>query len=455
MPTRCDRRSHDHGAAPSRRRTSSARRRCCSTRVRASGGSGRRRCGRRWSTCTTSGSPRAAAAIGLTDRAALVAVGALGRRELAPYSDLDLVLLHDGRKDVDRLAEELWYPLWNSGIGLDHSVRTPGQAVQVAATDLRAAFGLLEARHLAGDPELSEKVKSAVRQAWRAGIRGRFDEIADGAHDRWRKSGDVAHRVEPDLKSGHGGLRDVQLIDALAAAQLVDRPSRDVLDGRDLLLNVPHGAAPHGRARPRRAARAGRRRGGGEPRHRRPLRARPGACPGPRAPSRSPPRSDCARRATHCRAGGSPHCGARRCAVRSTAASSSTRGGRAGPRRHRRPRSGAGAARGRDRRPHRAPGGRGHPAPARRHRARAAGAVAAGGAWASCCPCWAPGVRWWTSWSRSTAPACGVGCSRSGAPCATSRRATARTSGPSTGTSWRPARRRPGSPPRSPGRTCC
>ena len=178
------------------------------------------------------------AAIGLTDRASLVAVGALGRRELAPYSDLDLVLLHDGRKDVDRLAEELWYPLWNSGIGLDHSVRTPGQAVQVAATDLRAAFGLLEARHLAGDPELSEKVGSAVRQAWRAGIRGRYEEIAEGAHERWRKSGDVAHRVEPDLKSGHGGLRDVQLIDALAAAQLVDRPSRDVLDGRDLLLDV-------------------------------------------------------------------------------------------------------------------------------------------------------------------------------------------------------------------------
>src|SRR3954449_3700129 len=104
------------------------------------------------------------AAIGLTERAALVAVGALGRRELAPYSDLDLVLVHDGRKDVDRLAEQLWYPLWDAGIGLDHSVRTPGQAVQVAATDLRAAFGLLEARHIAGDAALSNKVRAAVRQ---------------------------------------------------------------------------------------------------------------------------------------------------------------------------------------------------------------------------------------------------------------------------------------------------
>ncbi|MCX6467134.1 MAG: [protein-PII] uridylyltransferase, partial [Pseudonocardiales bacterium] len=179
-----------------------------------------------------------AAAIGLTDRAALVAVGALGRRELAPWSDLDLVLLHDGRKDIDRIAEQLWYPLWDAGIGLDHSVRTPGQAVQVAATDLRAAFGLLEARHVAGDTALSDTVRTAVRQAWRAGIRSRFDEIVDGAHARWAKVGDVAHRVEPDLKNGHGGLRDVQLVDALAAAQLIDRPTGDVVEARELLLDV-------------------------------------------------------------------------------------------------------------------------------------------------------------------------------------------------------------------------
>ncbi|MDT7661472.1 MAG: [protein-PII] uridylyltransferase, partial [Pseudonocardiales bacterium] len=99
-----------------------------------------------------------AATIGMTEGVALVAVGALGRRELVPYSDLDLVMVHDRRPDADRLAEAMWYPLWDAGIGLDHSVRTPGQVVQVAATDLRAALGLLEARHLAGEKALFDKV---------------------------------------------------------------------------------------------------------------------------------------------------------------------------------------------------------------------------------------------------------------------------------------------------------
>jgi [protein-PII] uridylyltransferase len=179
-----------------------------------------------------------AAAIGIGDGAALIAVGALGRRELCPYSDLDLVLVHDRRPDADRMAEALWYPLWDAGIGLDHSVRTPGQVVQVAATDLRAALGLLEARHLAGDLALFSKVTDAVRQSWRAGIRSRFDELVEVTRARWSKNGDVAHRVEPDLKNGRGGLRDIYLLDALATAQLVDRPSAEVAEARALLLDV-------------------------------------------------------------------------------------------------------------------------------------------------------------------------------------------------------------------------
>src|SRR6478672_7764664 len=86
------------------------------------------------------------------DGVALVAVGGLGRREPAPYSDLDLVLLHEGRiAGLSDLADAIWYPIWDSGISLDHSVRTPEQALAVAKDDLKALLGLLDIRHIAGD----------------------------------------------------------------------------------------------------------------------------------------------------------------------------------------------------------------------------------------------------------------------------------------------------------------
>lgn len=155
---------------------------------------------------------------------AIVAVGGLGRREMMPYSDLDLILLHD---DVDpaqvaQVADQLWYPLWDAHIKLDHSVRTVPQALQVAATDLTATLGMLEARHIVGDIELSHLLVGGVRRQWRTGIRSRFDELVEQAQARWARSGQIAHRAEPDIKNGRGGLRDVQLLNALSIAQLTD-----------------------------------------------------------------------------------------------------------------------------------------------------------------------------------------------------------------------------------------
>ncbi|WP_431956563.1 [protein-PII] uridylyltransferase [Nocardia lijiangensis] len=155
---------------------------------------------------------------------AVVAVGGLGRREMLPYSDLDLVLLHD---DVDparvaEVADQLWYPLWDAHIKLDHSVRTVPQALRVANDDLIAALGMLEARHIVGDVELSNLLIGGVRREWRTGIRNRFDDLIAQAQARWQRSGEIAHRAEPDLKNGRGGLRDIQLLDALAVAQLTD-----------------------------------------------------------------------------------------------------------------------------------------------------------------------------------------------------------------------------------------
>ncbi|WP_280437309.1 [protein-PII] uridylyltransferase [Nocardia carnea] len=155
---------------------------------------------------------------------AIMAVGGLGRREMLPYSDLDLVLLHEDMdpKRVAEIADRLWYPLWDAHIKLDHSVRTVPQALKVAADDLVAALGMLDARHIVGNPELSDRIIAGIRKDWRRGIRGRYDELLTGVHARWDRSGQIAHRTEPDLKNGRGGLRDIQLLDALAIAQLTD-----------------------------------------------------------------------------------------------------------------------------------------------------------------------------------------------------------------------------------------
>ncbi|WP_104482074.1 [protein-PII] uridylyltransferase [Actinokineospora auranticolor] len=169
---------------------------------------------------------------------ALVAVGGLGRRELVPFADLDLLLVHEGKRPVAELADRLWYPLWDAGIGLDHSVRTVGEALTVAAKDLRTALGLLDVRHIAGDVEVGARLAALARERWRAGARGRLAEVAESVRTRWARAGEVAHWVEPDLKHGRGGLRDLTILDALALAHLVDRPTGEVAAARTLLLDT-------------------------------------------------------------------------------------------------------------------------------------------------------------------------------------------------------------------------
>jgi hypothetical protein len=113
-----------------------------------------------------------AAEIGITATSgfAIVATGGLGRREFVPYSDLDLMLLHDNLPDevVTQVAEQLWYPLWDANIRLDHSVRTVPEALAVAGSDLSAGLAMLEARHICGDVGLSSSLIGGARRQWRA-----------------------------------------------------------------------------------------------------------------------------------------------------------------------------------------------------------------------------------------------------------------------------------------------
>ncbi|MEU4829236.1 [protein-PII] uridylyltransferase [Streptosporangium sp. NPDC023615] len=179
--------------------------------------------------------------LGTLSGVALVAVGSLGRSELAPGSDLDLVLLHDGRDDVARIADRIWYPIWDSGVGLDHSVRTVDEAAKVAREDLKAVLGLIQARHVAGDPELTRSAREIVLAEWRADSRRRLGELRDASDKRAEASGELAFLLEPDLKDARGGLRDVQAMQAVAAAWVASAPGPRVREAYEILLDVRHG----------------------------------------------------------------------------------------------------------------------------------------------------------------------------------------------------------------------
>ncbi|MFI6157826.1 [protein-PII] uridylyltransferase [Kitasatospora sp. NPDC051170] len=165
---------------------------------------------------------------------ALVAVGGYGRGELSPRSDLDVLLLHDGPLAPD-LPERIWYPVWDAGARLDHAVRTPAEARAVAAADLKAQLGLLDARHLAGDQALTAALRSAVLTDWRASAPARLPELRELSRERAERHGELSFLLEPDLKEARGGLRDLVVLDAIAASWLADAP-RDGLDAAALRL---------------------------------------------------------------------------------------------------------------------------------------------------------------------------------------------------------------------------
>jgi [protein-PII] uridylyltransferase len=155
---------------------------------------------------------------------ALVAVGGYGRGDLAPGSDLDLLLLHRRRVAPAKVAEALWYPIWDEGLKLGHAVRTVGEAVELAATDLDTATSLLTVRHLAGDPSLTEELASAAAAQWRKRAKRYLGMLRTNVEARQEQNGEVAFLLEPELKEGRGGLRDIH---ALRWAELGRRVLED------------------------------------------------------------------------------------------------------------------------------------------------------------------------------------------------------------------------------------
>ncbi|MGW2277468.1 [protein-PII] uridylyltransferase [Streptomyces sp. NPDC001770] len=207
---------------------------------------------------TRSGPPRRSALAGLTDDwlnalftaaaehagvrgAALVAVGGYGRGELSPRSDLDLLLLHDGSAEaaaVSALADRIWYPVWDLGLALDHSVRTPAEARKATADDLKVHLGLLDARAVAGDVGLVTALRTHVLADWRNQAPKRLPALHELCQERAERMGELQFLLEPDLKEARGGLRDATALRAVAASWVADAPREGLVEARRVLLDT-------------------------------------------------------------------------------------------------------------------------------------------------------------------------------------------------------------------------
>src|ERR1041385_8164037 len=146
---------------------------------------------------------------------ALIALGGYGRGELNPFSDVDVMLLHQQRTEVsphlEEMVNQILYLLWDSGFKVGHSTRSIKEAIAQANSDMRTKTAMLEARFLAGDKDLAKEFREQFRSKCVVGYERHYVELRmEDQVARHKKFGDSVYLQEPNLKTGCGGLRDYQ-----------------------------------------------------------------------------------------------------------------------------------------------------------------------------------------------------------------------------------------------------
>jgi [protein-PII] uridylyltransferase len=189
-----------------------------------------------------------------TGHATLVAVGGYGRSELMPGSDVDLLILlpDDENNRFDAQITELLTFLWDIGLEVGHSVRTIQDCIEQSLADVTVVTNLMEARLLAGSEELFRRMQESTAPAEIWDSRAFFEVKNTEQRSRYKKFHNSAYNLEPNIKEGPGGLRDIQMIAWVAnrhfgtasLEQMVDRgfltrkEYETLVEGRDLLWNI-------------------------------------------------------------------------------------------------------------------------------------------------------------------------------------------------------------------------
>ena len=157
---------------------------------------------------------------GSPDGIAVAALGGYGRQLQLPRSDLDVLVLHEevSPEVVRALAEAISYPLWDAGFTVGQVVRTPAESLEAAHERLDSLTAMLDSRSVAGHPHLLARAMAPVLDLAREDPEGFAARVRAEADRRSERYGSTAHLLEPALKEGSGGLRDIASLGWLQAA---------------------------------------------------------------------------------------------------------------------------------------------------------------------------------------------------------------------------------------------
>jgi len=172
----------------------------------------------------------------ITQRCAIVAQGGYGRAELNPYSDIDLLVLYPWKVTpyVETIADAILYPLWDAGLQVGHALRNVRECARWAARDLKAKTAILDARYLCGDESVYAEFDDEMREhVWSENQAGFVREKLAESIERHDKAGDTIYLLQPQLKDGKGGLRDLHTALWLAKVRFRVRTMRELV-----VLNV-------------------------------------------------------------------------------------------------------------------------------------------------------------------------------------------------------------------------
>ena len=146
---------------------------------------------------------------------ALLAVGGFGRRELFPHSDVDLLILSEGEPRSPQAREALssfLRSLWDSGLRLSHSVRTPAECCEVHNQNIELNISLLDQRFLCGDAAIYERLAARLPRFFHGERHALIRHLSKLSRSRHAKYSDTIQHLEPNVKETPGGLRDFQLV---------------------------------------------------------------------------------------------------------------------------------------------------------------------------------------------------------------------------------------------------